>query len=170
MSTIAPWRRIFMEDRAYICSMRVYEASLSFRLVHEGEQVQLSSPKHVSDYLRSAFDETPTQEAFWVILLNRKNHPLGRVRVSLGTLTAALAHPRGVFRAAILASASAVIAAHNHPSGDPAPSSADIQLTRQLREAAKVIDIPLIDHVIVGEPKADPLGSGVYSFREAGFL
>jgi DNA repair protein RadC len=59
---------------------------------------------------------------------------------------------------------------HNHPSGDPSPSAADIQLTRQLREAATAVDIPLLDHVIIGLRGADPLGRGYYSFREAGLL
>jgi len=69
--------------------------------------------------------------------------------VTLGTLTSALAHPREVFKIAILASAAAIIVSDNQPSGDPAPSSPDIQLTRQLREASKIIDIDLPDHVIV---------------------
>jgi len=56
------------------------------------------------------------------------------------------------------------------PSGDPAPSSADLQVTRQLREAARTLDISLIDHVVLGRPDADPTGRGYYSFREAGLL
>ncbi len=59
---------------------------------------------------------------------------------------------------------------HNHPSGDPAPSAADIQVTRQLREAARTVDIDLLDHVIVGTTTADPMGRGYYSFRDAGVL
>jgi DNA repair protein RadC len=109
-------------------------------------------------------------EKFWVLCLNRKNRLLRRVEVSSGTATAALAHPREVFREAIRESASALICAHNHPSGDPAPSAADIQLTRQLREAARAIDIELLDHVVIGRASADPLGRGFYSFREAGLL
>lgn len=69
-----------------------------------------------------------------------------------------------------LAGCSALIVAHNHPSGDPAPSAADIHVTRKLREAAKILEIELVDHVIVGEAKADPLGRGTFSFREAGLL
>lgn len=111
-----------------------------------------------------------TVEKFWVLCLNRKNRLLRRVEVTSGTATAALAHPREVFREAIRESASAVICAHNHPSGDPAPSAADLQLTRQLREAARAIDIDLLDHVVVGRASADPLGRGFYSFREAGLL
>lgn len=109
-------------------------------------------------------------EKFWVLCLNRKNRLLKRVEVSSGTATAALAHPREVFREAIGAAATAVICAHNHPSGDPAPSAADLHLTRQLREAAKAVDIDLIDHVIIGRIAADPLGRGFYSFRESGVL
>ncbi len=109
-------------------------------------------------------------EKFWVLCLNRKNRLLRRVEVSSGTATAALAHPREVFREAIREAATAVICAHNHPSGDPEPSAADLRLTRQLREAAKAIDIDLLDHVIVGRPLADPTARGYYSFREAGLL
>jgi DNA repair protein RadC len=109
-------------------------------------------------------------EKFWVLCLNRKNRLIRRVEVTSGTATAALAHPREVFREAIRESAAAVICAHNHPSGDPAPSAADLQLTRQLREAAKAIDIDLLDHVVMGRASADPAGRGYYSFREAGLL
>ena len=109
-------------------------------------------------------------EKFWVLCLNRKNRLVKRVEITSGTATAALAHPREVFRAAIREAASAVVCVHNHPSGDPAPSAADLQVTRQLREAAKTVDIALLDHVIVGQAGADPLGRGYYSFRVAGLL
>lgn len=109
-------------------------------------------------------------EKFWVLCLNRKNRLIKTVEITSGTATAALAHPREVFRAAIREAASAVICAHNHPSGDPAPSAPDVQVTRQLREAAKTVDIELLDHVIVGRASADPQGQGYFSFREAGVL
>lgn len=109
-------------------------------------------------------------EKFWVLCLNRKNRLIRRVEISSGTATAALAHPREVFRVAIREAATAVICAHNHPSGDPAPSAADVQLTRQLREAARAVDISLLDHVVVGRTGADPTGRGYYSFRESGML
>ena len=150
--------------------MRVYEASLTYNLVQLGDDQLVNTPQLIAEYLQSAFAANPMQESFWVILLNRKNRAMGRVMISLGTLTASLAHPREVFKPAILASASAIVVAHNHPSGDPAPSSADIQVTRQLREAAKIMDIDLLDHVVVGYAESDPLGRGYYSFREAGLL
>jgi DNA repair protein RadC len=109
-------------------------------------------------------------EKFWVVCLNRKNRLIKRIEVTSGTATAALAHPREVFREAVREAAAAVVCVHNHPSGDPAPSAADIQVTRQLREAARTLDIQLLDHVIVGQPAADPNGTGYYSFRSAGLL
>ena len=109
-------------------------------------------------------------EKFWVLCLNRKNRLLKRVEVTSGTATSTLAHPREVFREAIRESASAVACVHNHPSGDPGPSAADLQITRQLREAAKAVDIDLIDHVILGRAATDPAGRGYFSFREAGLI
>ncbi len=150
--------------------MRVYEAKIVYSLVSLGEEIQLDTPAKVAAYLRSAFEENPVQEAFYAVYLDRKNHPIGRHMISLGTATSALAAPREVFRGAILAGATALVVAHNHPSGDPAPSAADVQVTRQLREAAKIIDIDLLDHVISGDAMADPRTLGYYSFREAGVL
>ncbi len=109
-------------------------------------------------------------EKLWVLCLNRKNRLIKRVEVTSGTATSALAHPREVFRAAIRESAAAIVCAHNHPSGDPTPSAADLAITRLLREAAQTVEIALLDHVIVGRPAADPAGRGYYSFREAGIL
>ena len=109
-------------------------------------------------------------EKFWVLCLNRKNRLLKQVAITSGTATSSLAHPREVFREAIRQGATAVVCVHNHPSGDPAPSAADIQVTRQLREAARTVDIELLDHVVVGRAPADPRGLGYYSFRAAGLL
>jgi len=109
-------------------------------------------------------------EKFWVLCLNRKNRLLRQHEATSGTASSSLVHPREVFREAIRHGASAVICLHNHPSGDPAPSAADIQVTRQLREAARAVDIDLLDHVILGRPSTDPAGQGYYSFRDAGLL
>ncbi len=130
---------------------------------------QLSTPAEIAQFCRP-YTLGIAVEKFWVLCLNRKNRLLRRVEVTSGTATATLVHPREVFRAAIQEAASAVVCVHNHPSGDPAPSSADVRITRQLREAAQVVEIELLDHVIVGNPVADPLGAGYYSFRDAGVL
>lgn len=109
-------------------------------------------------------------EKFWVLCLNRKNRLLRQHEATSGTASSSLVHPREVFREAIRAGASAVICVHNHPSGDPAPSAADIQVTRQLREASRAVDIDLLDHVIIGTKANDPARRGYYSFRDAGVL
>lgn len=109
-------------------------------------------------------------EKFWVLCLNRKNRLIRQVELTSGTATSSLAHPREVFREAVHHGATAVVCVHNHPSGDPAPSAADVQVTRQLREAARALDIELLDHVIIGHTGADPRGRGFYSFREAGVI
>ncbi len=129
----------------------------------------LNRPELVYDHFRSLITGLAV-EKFWVLCLNRKNRLIRQVEITSGTATSSLAHPREVFREAIHHGATAVVCVHNHPSGDPAPSAADVQVTRQLREAAKTVDIDLQDHVIVGQTAADPRGTGYYSFREAGVL
>jgi DNA repair protein RadC len=109
-------------------------------------------------------------EKFWVFCLNRKNRLKKLVEVTSGTATGSLVHPREAFRAVIQHGSTAIAVAHNHPSGDPAPSSADIQVTRRLREAAQAIDIELLDHLILGEKTADPASIGFYSFHQAGLI
>jgi DNA repair protein RadC len=109
-------------------------------------------------------------EKFWVLCLNRKNRLIKLAEATSGTATSSLAHPREVYRTAIQYGATAIVCAHNHPSGDPGPSAADVQVTRQLREAAKAVDIELLDHIIIGSAAADPNGRGHYSFRESGVL
>lgn len=109
-------------------------------------------------------------EKFWVLCLDRKNKLLKMEEITKGTVDASLAHPREVFQVAIRRGASAVIAVHNHPSGDPTPSSADVKVTRRLREASKVVEIDLLDHVIIGEPTVDPRELGYYSFHDAGMI
>jgi len=145
--------------------MMVHEASLQFRVVREGPVKALDTPEKVAAYLAGAFDGDPTVEWFICIPLNRKNMPFGRVLITKGTASSCLVNPREVLRPCILSNASGFIVAHNHPSGDTAPSRADIQVTRQLREAAKTMGIDFLDHVIVGDAYSEP-----YSFNEAGLV
>jgi DNA repair protein RadC len=91
------------------------------------------------------------QEVFLVVLLDQKNRVLTEVEVSRGSLTATLIHPREVFAPAIRNAAAAVALLHNHPSGDPAPSGDDRRMTERLANAAEILGIRLLDHVVVGE-------------------
>jgi DNA repair protein RadC len=151
--------------------VKIYELKALYTAIDiSGRAEPLSRPEKVCAYMAGAFIDHPEQEQFWVILLNRRNYPKGRHLVTVGTLTSTLAHPREVLRPAISGGAAALVCCHNHPSGDPSPSAADIQLTRQLRDACTLIDIPMLDHIIIGEPDSDPLARGYYSFREAGLV
>jgi len=143
---------------------QIYEARIQFSLVREGSSDSLVSPHKVIRYMQGAFDEDPTVEWFYVIHLNRKNMPLGRTLISRGSATSTVVHAREVFKPAILASATGIICVHNHPSGHTAPSRADIQVTRMLRESARIIGIELLDHMILGT------GTDYYSFSEAGLI
>jgi DNA repair protein RadC len=105
------------------------------------------------------------REHFVVLLLDRKHQVIGLNTVSIGSLTASLAHPREVFKPAILSNAAAVILCHNHPSGSPFPSAEDRALTARLVEAGKLLGINVLDHVILGD------GSQRYfSFADEGVL
>lgn len=92
------------------------------------------------------------REKFVSILLNSKNFVVGVHEISCGTLNASLVHPREVFKAAILANAASVILCHNHPSGDPTPSQEDVRVTMQLVKAGGILDIPIADHIVIGDP------------------
>ena len=106
------------------------------------------------------------QESFCVLTLNTKNRVIRRHLVSLGTVNSTLVHSREFFRPAISDGASSVIAAHNHPSGDASPSAEDIRITRKLIEAGKTIEIPVIDHLIVGDgPPLSLKESGLVEFN-----
>ena len=91
------------------------------------------------------------REHFVVILVNRKNEVIGINTVSVGSLIGSVVSPREVFKPAILANAAALIAAHNHPSGDPKPSPEDRALTARLHDAGKLLDIPVLDHIVIGD-------------------
>jgi DNA repair protein RadC len=101
------------------------------------------------------------KEVFCVLLLDAKHRKLREARISEGSLTASVVHPREVFAPAVRESAAAVILVHNHPSGDPSPSPEDLELTRRLRQAGEIVGIRVLDHVIIGAERH-------FSFVDAG--
>ena len=121
----------------------------------------ISSPADVDRLLRGRIANLD-RENFVVVLLNTKNEVIESPLVSVGTLSAALVHPREVFKPAIRASAASVILAHNHPSGKVEPSREDREVTGRLVESAEILGIEVLDHVI--------LGDGFYSMKEHGKL
>lgn len=130
------------------------------------------SPRHITDpagaaqlaleFARAADDD---REHFWVVLMNTKHRYLLHTEVSVGTLNASLVQPREVFGPALREGAHSILLVHNHPSGDPAPSPEDRELTARLKDCGKLLGIEVLDHVIVGN------GTGRwFSFRDAGLL
>ena len=108
------------------------------------------------------------KEEMRAVLLDTRYRLIRVEDVSSGTVNESIAHPREIFRPAVIASAYAVIVVHNHPSGDPSPSQADHSLTRRLAEAAELMQIKLLDHIIIGARSNN--GPGYFSFKEAGVL
>ena len=137
------------------------------RLVRDGRVATLEPTiiRHPSDALPILDSELSelAYEKFVALALSTKNHVIAVLPVSSGSLNASVVHPREVFQRAILANCASLILAHNHPSGDPSPSPEDIALTRKLIDAGRFLDIPVIDHIV--------LGYGRYvSFKECGLL
>ena len=112
--------------------------------------------------------QTLPHETLRVLLLDTRHGLLDDREVSRGSLNESIAHPREIFRPAIAAGAYAIAVAHNHPSGDPQPSEADRRLTRRLAEVGTLLQIPLVDHVIIGAKRGEQ--SPYFSFREAGLI
>jgi len=135
----------------------------------QGESPHIESGERAAAYL-APLAVGLRVEKFWVLSLNARRHLIRCRELSSGTLEGTLSHPREIFRIGIRDGASALVVAHNHPSGDPTASSEDLRLTVKLREASSVVDIPLLDHIILGTKTADPLQRGYYSFRELGLI
>ena len=125
------------------------------------------TPQQVADYWRLHIATTPhfnpECECMAVLMLNTRNRVKGHQLLSIGTLDTILVHPREVFRCAIIAAAAKIALIHNHPSGEPQASEADIKVTRDLIRAGQLLKIEVIDHVIIGRPNYS-------SLRELGYF
>lgn len=91
------------------------------------------------------------EEQFWIICLDTKNQVIGLHLVSQGNLNSSVVHPREVFKRALANNAASIIALHNHPSGNPAPSQNDLDITKRLVEAGELLGVPVLDHLIIGD-------------------
>jgi DNA repair protein RadC len=125
--------------------------TLARRMAQELRQESplLDTPERVADLLREQ-NRTYAVEHFQVVLLNTRRKLIRVEKISQGTLDTILVHPREVFKCAIAANAAAIVLVHNHPSGDPTPSEADIKVTRDLIRAGQLLKIDVVDHVIIG--------------------
>ena len=132
--------------------MKIYEIQTKYVMVGCAKYLKkIQSPDDMNQYMKNAFDDHIDQEQFWVILLNTENIPIARYMITLGLVNQTQIHAREAFRFAIRENAVSVIFAHNHPSGDPQPSRADIALTRQLAQGCRALGLKMVDHVILTE-------------------
>lgn len=109
-----------------------------------------TSPQQVYEHYHFNYRDR-RKEYFLTLLLDGKNRVIREVRISEGSLNQSIVHPREVFNPAVRESAAAIILVHNHPSGDPAPSREDIEITRRLKEAGELLGIKVLDHIIIGD-------------------
>ena len=139
---------------------RVRELRISYSPISSGPLPYVGGPGSAAAILQPRLEQEPV-EVCLVLLVNTKHRLLGIHELGRGTLDSCLVHPRDVFKVAILANASGVIVAHNHPSGEPEPSPDDVALCARLRNAAGIIGIDLLDFLIIGDGR-------FYSFKERG--
>ena len=137
----------------------VKESNTRFDL--ENKRVGSPCDLHKIGNLLFNFD-LQAEEVFSIVTLDTKNNVTGAFEVSRGALNGSIVHPREVFKRAILQNASSIALMHNHPSGDPKPSSVDLQMTKRLEEAGKILGISILDHIIFGDY--------FFSFKEEGLI
>ncbi|HZK37850.1 MAG TPA: DNA repair protein RadC [Clostridia bacterium] len=148
-----------MEELMQIRGIGLAKASQVIAAVELGKRIALTTnvnnykiqgPEDISNLLMEEMRYL-NKEIFNIILLNTKNNVIAIENISIGSLNASIVHPREVFNIAIKRSSSAIILAHNHPSGDPKPSMEDINITKRLIEAGTIIGINVLDHIIIGD-------------------
>lgn len=138
------------------------EISKRFRSYKSGEEYKIKSPEDAACITMESMRYLK-QEVLRILLLNTKNVVILSKDVSIGSVNSSIVHPREVFSEAIKHSAASIIVCHNHPSGDPTPSSEDINITHRLKECGKLLGIEILDHLIIG--------NGIYvSLKEKGIL
>lgn len=150
-----------LEEKQVFHLMAAFELARRTQLVRQDDKVIIRSPHDMAKICNDL--QYLEKEHFVTVYLNTKNMVIGRETISVGSLNAAIVHPREVFRAAIRRGAASLVFAHNHPSTDPTPSLEDIKLTQRLVEAGDLVGIEVLDHVIIG-------GNQHISLKEQGHM
>jgi DNA repair protein RadC len=144
---------------------KVSEIEISYKpVIKPSEMLKVTCSKDTERILRSIWgSDINYRESFYALYLNRANRVLGYQLISLGGLSSTLVDIRCIYQAALKASASSILIAHNHPSGNNEPSDADLKITKKLKDAGKLLDITLLDHLIL-------LPEGYTSMADEGLL
>lgn len=141
-----------------ICICAAMELGRRRQLTDIRERARIGSSRDAFQAIAPMLSDLHHEE-FWLLLLNKANEVTSREKISAGGLAGTVVDVKLVFKIALDARAAAIIAVHNHPSGNLSPSMADIELTRKLKDAGQILDLPLLDHLIVSE-------RGYYSFAD----
>lgn len=145
-----------------------YVSVVKMQLVKESRvlfDAKVSSPAVVAKMIKQMTDGSD-RELVYVVSVDSKNKPIATELISMGGVNSSIIDIGNIFKHALLANAAGVIIAHNHPSGDVTPSVEDIRVTKRIEEAGKLLNLPILDHVIVGDMETD----AYYSFLENGRL
>ena len=126
------------------------------------DKVQVTSSQHLYEYIKPVLEDLPHEE-FWIVLLSRANKIIGKQLIGRGGISETTADIKLIFKKSIESLASAIILAHNHPSGNLKPSQSDLNLTKKIKDAAKLFDLSILDHLIIGD-------GNYYSFNDEGVL
>jgi DNA repair protein RadC len=140
----------------------IFEISRRKTLSEIPEKMQIISSNDAADIFKPVLSELPHEE-FWILLLNRANRIIKLHKISQGGISGTVSDVRIILKEAVLNTASGIICAHNHPSGNMQPSESDVQITKKIKEASNVMDIQLLDHIII-------CGSNHFSFADDGLL
>ena len=150
-----------MNNQCSTCSRRIYSQDATLEEIHEPANPYIQTVGDIAARCKGL--QKKKREYFIAFLLDTRHKLISKEVISIGTLTASLAHPREILNPAIRKSAAGIILAHNHPSGDPSPSDEDNRLTKRIAECCRIMGIELLDHVIIGS-------QGCYSFKTSGAL
>lgn len=140
----------------------IFELARRMSRSQAAKTLNFSDPASIARYYMEDFRHKE-QEQLLLLLLDNKNHLLGEQVMFTGTVNSSIVSPREIYLEALKYHAVGIILLHNHPSGDPTPSDADRRITRKIKEAGKFLDIPLLDHIVIGDRK-------YVSFCEQGYL
>lgn len=132
------------------------QGNIKFLMIKESTGKTISSSDDV--YRTMIVESKIDRECCWVLHMNTKNQVIEKELISMGTVNASLVHPREVYRKAIINGSVSIMIVHNHPSGVTTPSPEDVEISERLMEASKIIDVPLLDFIIIGD--------GHYSFAD----
>ncbi len=173
LNAVARVQLVTLAKRKGVGQAKAIQLAAAFELarriaVEEHHRLPINEPAQAAACVREEF-RSADREVFRVLLLDTKNRLLGITQVSVGTVNASLVEPREVFKDAIAHSATSVILAHNHPSGDPTPSSEDVAVTKRLIKAGEIVGIPVHDHIIIGQRSAGRQ-TDYCSLRELGLI